>query len=72
MAPPKKLHEYVQAIEDLKKVVLTNDIVHRNLAGEVSGFTRTDYVAVFSVSDVRYEGGQSLRFRLNDRLYGLS
>ncbi|MGO6702884.1 hypothetical protein ACCS33_26090 [Rhizobium ruizarguesonis] len=66
-----KIHEYVQAIQHEKKVILTNDTVHRDQQGMVSGFTRQSYVAMFAIDDVTFDPGTGLKFRITSRLSNL-
>ncbi|MGO8198179.1 hypothetical protein ACC735_02455 [Rhizobium ruizarguesonis] len=66
-----KIQEYVEAIQHEKKVILTNDTVHRDPQGMVSGFTRQSYVAMFAVDDVTFDPGTGLKFRIISRLSDL-
>lgn len=66
-----KIREYVNGIAELGRVVLTNDKVHRDPQGVVTGFTRENYIAVFAVSHVQYSEVDGLRLKLTDRLYDL-
>ncbi|MET4687441.1 hypothetical protein [Sinorhizobium fredii] len=66
-----KIQEYVQAIEQEKLVILTDDTVHRDQEGAVSGFTRENYVAIFAVEDVRFDPETGLKFTITHRLSDL-
>jgi hypothetical protein len=66
-----KIQKYVQAIQHEKKVILTNDTVHRDAQGMVSRFTRESYVAMFAVDDVTFDPGIGLKFTITDRLSDL-
>ncbi|ASY56378.1 hypothetical protein SS05631_c14400 [Sinorhizobium sp. CCBAU 05631] len=66
-----KIQEYVQAIQDEKLVILTNDTVHRDQLGTVSGFTRQSYVAIFAVEDVSFDPNTGLKFTITSRLSDL-
>jgi hypothetical protein len=71
-ANDKKIQELVNAIKKDKLVVLTNDAVHQDAGGNVTGFTRKDYVAVYRVDRVTYEPESGLRFKLVERLAELA
>jgi hypothetical protein len=64
VSPGAPWPEFIQAISNKCKVVLTSDNV---LDPDGFGFERTGYIAVFSVGDVRIEGSH-LRFRFLERL----
>jgi hypothetical protein len=60
-----KFDEHFEAIRKLGRVILTrSDIVDPVLGFD---FTRTEYVAIFAVSDANVSG-TDLTFRLGDRL----
>lgn len=65
---PARIHEYVQAIQQEKQVILTNDVTHYDQQGMVSGFTRKNYVAVFAVEDVSFDPKIGLKFKITTRL----
>lgn len=52
-------------------MILTNDTVHRDQQGVVSGFTRQNYVAIFAVEDVSFDPNTGLKFRITGRLSDL-
>lgn len=72
--------DFVAAIEDAGRVVLTDDRVSPpGQPGGQFGFERKGYVAIFAVKGVRVEaalggggGGHHLRFSLTERLVDLS
>lgn len=61
-----KWDEFIEAIRNTKKVILTNDSV----STDETAFERTRYIAVFSVDDVSVDDG-ALRFRFVERLHSL-
>lgn len=61
--PERQWIEFVAAIKNVGKVILTTDRVHP----DGRGFDRTGYVAVFRVSDVSVSG-PDLEFDLVERL----
>lgn len=68
----EKIRELVDAIQAGKRVVLTSDEPQLDAAGEVRGFKRTGYIAVYRVEDVTYSASEGLRFRLAERLKDLA
>lgn len=52
-------------------MILTNDTVHRDQQGVVSGFARQNYVAIFAVGDVSFDPNTGLKFRITGRLSDL-
>ncbi|MDK1489410.1 hypothetical protein QN219_04980 [Sinorhizobium sp. 7-81] len=68
---PAKIHEYVQAIQREKQVVLTNDAVLCDPQGMVKGFTRQNYIAVFAVENVKFDPSTGLKFTITSRLSDL-
>lgn len=70
-ANDNKINELVSAIQNSSRVILTNDEPTIDHSGEVIGFKRTSYIAVFSVADVQYSETGGLRFRLAERICNL-
>lgn len=66
-----KIDELVQAIKEVGKVVMTDDKPERNSVGEVVGFVRLGYIALYAVEDVSYDHAGGLRFRIAKRLENL-
>jgi hypothetical protein len=62
----KQWDEYVAAIREIKKVILTTD----DIVGDRPNFQRTGYVTIFTVDEVTLEG-RDLKLRLVDRLIDL-
>lgn len=67
----KKIAEAVSEIIRQRKVVMTDDHVSFDPKGNVIGFERKNYIAVFAIDDVNYSKDDGLRFRLLERLYSL-
>lgn len=59
--------ELVVAIRAAKRVVLTSDTATFGGAGEVVGFERTGYIAVYEVDAIEYDEA-GLRFKFVKRL----
>ncbi|MNL37555.1 hypothetical protein D3C87_1597080 [compost metagenome] len=68
---PAKIYEYVQAIQQEKQVILTNDTVHRDPQGMVSGFTRQNYVAIYNIDDISFHPNTGLKFTITGRVSDL-
>lgn len=66
-----KIRDYVDAIAATKHVILSNDDVTFDAGGDVAGFARTTYIAVYEVEDVSYTLLDGLRFRLINKLFEL-
>lgn len=64
----KRINEAVDAIASGRRVVLTDDKASLDANGEVTGFARSRYIAVFEVSDVTYSPADGLRFKLGHRI----
>lgn len=66
-----KIMELVDAVSTGKKVILTKDTATTDSDGNVIGFERTAYIAVYSVDDVTFSPQDGLKFRLTERLLNL-
>ncbi|MBX5239501.1 hypothetical protein [Rhizobium sp. NLR22b] len=69
--PASKVVEFVDAIRNGERVILTEDTPHIGPEGYPTGFARRSYVAVYQVEQVRYDESDGLRFRLAQRLDSL-
>ena len=67
----RKIDEAVNAMKNARQVVLTDDHVEFDVEGDVAGFTRKKYIAVFEIDDITYTPADGLRFRLVERLCNL-
>lgn len=67
----EKIRELAEAVERLRRVVLTDDAAHKDTSGVVTRFTRKGYIAVYEVEDVSYSEDDGLRFKLAKRLHDL-
>lgn len=54
-----------------KQVILTNDTVHRDPQGMVSGFTRQNYVAIYNIDDISFHPNTGLKFTITGRVSDL-
>src|ERR1700730_6007473 len=63
-----KADELFEAIKELKRVILTDDIP--KFEGESVGFVRAGYIAIFAVDDVEFDAN-GLRFKFKKRLADL-
>lgn len=71
LRPSPKADQLVEAIRNVKKVILTADDVLSGAGdGGETGFTRAGYIAVYSVDDVEFDEA-GLRFRFVERLVKL-
>jgi len=66
-----KILKYVQAIKDEKQVILTNDDEHLDDEGELTGFTRLNYIAIYGVENVSFDPDAGLKFTITKRLFEL-
>jgi len=70
-ASDEKILELATAVQQLGRVILTDDDAELDTAGNVVGFKRKNYIAVFEVEDVTYSREDGLRFRLARRVCDL-
>ena len=61
-----KPDELFEAIKELKRVILTDDIPKFE-GSEVIGFERAGYIAIYAVDDVEFDAN-GLRFKFKKRL----
>lgn len=66
-----KIDEYIQAISQVRRVILTDDTPQLDGYGKAVGFKRNAYIAVFEVEDVVHDEVDGLRFGLSKRLADL-
>jgi|HubBroStandDraft_4_1064222.scaffolds.fasta_scaffold438945_1 hypothetical protein len=64
-----KADELFEAIKELKRVILTDDIPIFEKS-ELVGFKRAGYIAIFAVDDVEFDAN-GLRFKFKTRLVNL-
>jgi hypothetical protein len=67
----KRIMEAVEAIQSGRRVVLTDDKAELDSNGDVTGFDRKNYIAVFEVDNVTYSPSDGLRLRLVKRIFNL-
>lgn len=71
LRPSQKTNELVEAIRNVKKVILTDDEINPGAGdGGTIVFNRVGYIAVYSVDDIEFDDA-GLRFRFKDRLADL-
>ncbi|TIL56784.1 MAG: hypothetical protein E5Y79_27725 [Mesorhizobium sp.] len=66
-----KIEELVDAIRSGGKVILTDDDASLDASGEVIGFGRTKYIAIYAATAVEYDKDNGLRLNLSERLANL-
>ncbi|TPI49936.1 hypothetical protein FJW05_02395 [Mesorhizobium sp. B2-9-1] len=63
--------ELVQAVRNGQRVILTDDKPLFDAAGNLIGFERKGYIAVYAVDDVTYSPEEGLKFQLVERIRNL-
>ena len=71
-ANSSQILELVDAVQNVKRVILTEDKPNFDAAGNLIGFDRKGYVAIYAVDDVTYTPDEGLKFRLVERIRNLT
>ncbi|TPK82662.1 hypothetical protein [Mesorhizobium sp. B2-4-17] len=70
-ANSSQILELVQAVQQTERVILTDDKPIVDAAGNLIGFERKGYIAIYAVDDVTYSPEEGLKFRLVQRIRSL-